>query len=253
MQKYAASNVKINSKRKEINSKKKIVDEGFKNYQFIDKLNNILFHLLYLLLCLVKHLYKKIDLQLDSKKLIIMILCLDYNKDVTVELLLKHMLINHNVFNIQINAYEVDATEANTEQIEAVIELLQQFKIHIVASFEEKIIFEIVRNLNKLVSSNYNENVSTYLTKQMNYSYGYLASIFQKVLHFTINEYFSFARIIKAINLLNNQNKTLTEIAYELNYSSVAHLSKQFKKVIGLTFTDYSTILAKRTQTSESC
>lgn len=234
-------------------TQKKIIFKSLRINYIIDKLNDFFYSFHFTTFSFRFHsLFKKLFISI-FKYLIIMILCLDYNKDVTLEILLKYLFDSNNIINMKVSAYEVDASEANTEQIDEVIHLLNKFKIHIVTSFEEKIIFEILKNLNKLIQLNYEGSASKYLCKQMHYSYGYLSSIFQKVLHFTISDYISFVKIIKAIKMFYNQNKTLTEIAYELNYSSVAHLSKQFKKITGLTFTHYNLIIAQRLNNSESC
>jgi copper chaperone CopZ len=79
------------------------------------------------------------------------------------------------------------------------------------------------------------KNFSRYLGKQLNYSYPYLAAFFSSMQATTIERYIISLRIEKAKEYILFNEYTLTEIAYKLNYSSVAHLSGQFKKVTGLT------------------
>lgn len=78
-------------------------------------------------------------------------------------------------------------------------------------------------------------NLSRLLSDRLNYEYTHLSSLFSAVEGRTIEQYFIEQRIEKAKELLVYGQMTLSEIAFELNYSSVAHLSSQFKKVTGLT------------------
>lgn len=90
-------------------------------------------------------------------------------------------------------------------------------------------------------------NLSKYLSNQLNYEYTHLSSLFSSVEGRTIEQYFIEQRIEKAKELIVYRQLTLSEIAYQLNFSSVAHLSSQFKKVTGLTPSYYKEIgTAKR-------
>jgi AraC-like DNA-binding protein len=78
-------------------------------------------------------------------------------------------------------------------------------------------------------------NLSDYLSGNLHHDYSYLSSLFSAVEGTTIEKYFIAQKIEKVKELLVYDEFTLSEIAYQLNYSSVAHLSNQFKKVTGLT------------------
>ncbi|MBK6967493.1 MAG: helix-turn-helix transcriptional regulator [Bacteroidales bacterium] len=78
-------------------------------------------------------------------------------------------------------------------------------------------------------------NFSGLLSKKLNYDYNYLANLFSEVTGMTIERYLIAHKIERVKELLLYHEYTLTEISYILNYSSVAHLSSQFKKVTGLT------------------
>ena len=82
-------------------------------------------------------------------------------------------------------------------------------------------------------------NLSTYLSHQINQDYNQLSAIFSEVENQTIEKYFIAQKIEKAKEMLTYGELTLSEIAYQLNYSSVAHLSAQFKKVTDLTPSAY--------------
>jgi len=77
-------------------------------------------------------------------------------------------------------------------------------------------------------------NLSDYLSKKLHYDYKLLSSYFSAMQPGTIEQYMINLKIEKAKEYLVLDNLTLSEIAYKLNYSSVAHLSGQFKKVSGL-------------------
>ncbi len=92
-------------------------------------------------------------------------------------------------------------------------------------------------------------NFSDYLTEKLSYDYTYLANLFSEVTGVTI-EYFIIAHKIERVKeLLIYDELNLTEISYKLNYSSVAHLSTQFKKVTGLTPSFFKELKKKRKST----
>lgn len=89
--------------------------------------------------------------------------------------------------------------------------------------------------------------LSHYLSEKVNHEYTYLSSLFSSVEGRTIENYFIEQRIEKAKELLVYGQLTLSQIAFDLEYSSVAHLSNQFKKITGLTPTYFKQVgMAKR-------
>jgi YesN/AraC family two-component response regulator len=78
------------------------------------------------------------------------------------------------------------------------------------------------------------ENLSNYIANKLKLDYGYLTNLFTKVKGETIQQYFIKHKIERAKELIFYDEKTLTEIADCLHYSSIAHFSNQFKKVTGL-------------------
>ncbi len=90
-------------------------------------------------------------------------------------------------------------------------------------------------------------NLSSYLSAKLHYEYTHLSSLFSEVEGRTIENFFIEQRIEKAKELLVYGQMTLSEIAFELNYSSTAHLSSQFKKITGLTPSHFKAVgTAKR-------
>lgn len=78
-------------------------------------------------------------------------------------------------------------------------------------------------------------NLSAYLSEKLHHDYNYISNLFSEVEGITIEKYFIAQKIERVKELLVYDELTLSEIAFQLNYSSTAHLSNQFKKVTGLT------------------
>ena len=87
---------------------------------------------------------------------------------------------------------------------------------------------------------------SLYISEKLNYDYTYLANIFSEVTGTTIEHFILIHKIERVKELLIYDELNLTEISYKLNYSSVAHLSKQFKKITGLTPSFFKDLKHKR-------
>jgi AraC-like DNA-binding protein len=82
-------------------------------------------------------------------------------------------------------------------------------------------------------------NDSDYISEKLGYDYTYLSNIFSEVKGTTIQQYIIMQKIEKVKEMLLYDELTLTEIAHKLHYSSVAHLSNQFKKITGITPTHF--------------
>ncbi len=95
-------------------------------------------------------------------------------------------------------------------------------------------------------------NLSDYLSEKLNHNYTYLANLFSEVKGTTIEQFYLAHKIEKVKELLVYDELNLTEIAYKLHYSSVAHLSNQFKKMTGLTPSHFKDLKNKRRSTLEN-
>lgn len=109
-------------------------------------------------------------------------------------------------------------------------ELIDDKKSQLIGRIKSTIV-ELVHQYN----SELKMNLSDYLSEKLNQDYKYLAGLFSEVEGTTIEKYFIAQKVERVKELLVYDELTLSEIAYRLNYSSVAHLSGQFKKVTGLT------------------
>lgn len=89
-------------------------------------------------------------------------------------------------------------------------------------------------------------NLSDYLSQKLCHNYTYLSNLFSEVKGVTIEKYYLSHKIERVKELLIYDELTLTEIAFKLHYSSVAHLSNQFRKMTGLTPSHFKNLKHKR-------
>jgi YesN/AraC family two-component response regulator len=89
-----------------------------------------------------------------------------------------------------------------------------------------------------------------YLKKKLRHDYSYLADLFSEVYNTTIEKYFVLSKVEKTKELMVYYRLNLTEIAYQLNYNSIAHLANQFKEVTGISPSNFLKIKYIR-QTAE--
>ncbi|MHA7056295.1 helix-turn-helix domain-containing protein [Aquimarina sp. M1] len=126
------------------------------------------------------------------------------------------------------------------------LELLDDKKSILIEKIKN-IIIEMIHYTDELPLVNY----SDYISNKADYNYTYLANIFSEVKGITIQQFIIIHKIERVKELLIYDELNLTEIAYKLHYSSVAHLSNQFKKITGLTPTFYKKLKEKRKQNLE--
>jgi AraC-like DNA-binding protein len=91
-----------------------------------------------------------------------------------------------------------------------------------------------------------NVKSSVYLADKLNHSYGYISNLFSEVTYTSIENFIILQKIELTKQLIISSELSLTEIAYQLNYSSVAHLSTQFKNTTGITPSAFQRIITKR-------
>ena len=104
------------------------------------------------------------------------------------------------------------------------------------------VIIEMINLSDKLPELNY----SDYISKKLHQDYTYLDNLFSEVFGITIQQFIIINKIEKVKELLLYDKLNLTEIAFKLHYSSVSHLSHQFKKITGLTPSFFKQLRKKR-------
>jgi AraC-like DNA-binding protein len=128
---------------------------------------------------------------------------------------------------------------------------VQGFGFELIDDKRSRLIGQIKSAIIELVHQRNNDlkvNLSDYLSEKLHHDYSYLSHLFSEVEGITLEKYFIAQKIEKVKELLVYDELTLSEIAHQLHYSSVAHLSNQFKKVTGLTPSHFKSIRAdKRT------
>ena len=127
------------------------------------------------------------------------------------------------------------------------LELLDDKKAILIEKIKA-VIVEMVHHSDEFPKVNY----SDYISEKLNYDYTYLANIFSEVKGITIQQFIIIHKIEKVKEYLLYDELNLTEISYKMNYSSVAHLSNQFKKVTGLSPSFYKQLKQKRNQNLEN-
>ena len=143
---------------------------------------------------------------------------------------LKYTLLNTNEVDIIQVVSEESLDTLNTTLNDAGIQIVATQKIMLVQKIKEAIT-ELINMEDKLVLS----KTSYHLAKTLNHGYRYLSGIFSEITYTTIENYIILQKIEKAKEMIVGGDLTFTEIAWKLNYSSVAHFSMQFKNTTGFT------------------
>lgn len=106
----------------------------------------------------------------------------------------------------------------------------------------KNVIIEMVHYADELPKTTFSE----YLAEKLNYDYTYMANLFSEVQGTTIEHFIIAHKIERIKELIIYDELNITEIAWKMNYSSVAHLSNQFKKVTGLSPSHFKQLKNKR-------
>lgn len=124
---------------------------------------------------------------------------------------------------------------------EAGLELMDNKRAMLIERIKN-VVVEMVHYSDELPKTNF----SDFLSEKLNHDYTYLANLFSEVQGSTIEHFIIAHKIERIKELIIYDEMNITEIAYKMNYSSVAHLSSQFKKVTGLTPTHFKQLKDKK-------
>jgi|SRR5690606_29981054 len=160
---------------------------------------------------------------------------------------LKYVIIELGMVEILENITEIQRTQLKENLLKSGLELMDDKKSILIEKIKN-VITEMIHYADELPQ----ENFSDYISKKLSYDYTYLANIFSEVKGITIQQFIIIHKIEKVKELLLYNELNLTEISYKLNYSSVAHLSNQFKKVTGLSPSFYKKLKQKRKSNLEN-
>jgi AraC-like DNA-binding protein len=151
----------------------------------------------------------------------------------------KEVFQKYGLFLKRIELGEVEVTDFIQEDIyvqlkisllELGFQLMEDKRIVLIERIKN-IIIEMVHYSDEHIKKNF----SDYLSEKLNYDYTYLANRFSEMQGISIEHFIISHKIERVKELIIDDELNITEIAYKMNYSSLAHLSTQFKKVTGLT------------------
>lgn len=125
--------------------------------------------------------------------------------------------------------------------LESGLELMDDKKAVLIEKIKN-VITEMIHHSDEMPKMNY----SDYISQKLNYDYTYLSNLFSELKGITIQQFIIVHKIERVKELLFYDEHNLTEISYKLHYSSVAHLSNQFKKVTGLSPSRFKRLKEKR-------
>jgi AraC-like DNA-binding protein len=139
--------------------------------------------------------------------------------------------------------------ELSTEQRDILSTSLKKIGLELLDDKKNIMVEKIKTIIIELVHYNEDQiktNLSDYLSEKLNHNYTYLSNLFSEIKGTTIEKYYLSNKIERVKELLVYDELNLTEIAWKLHYSSVAHLSNQFKKMTGLTPSQFKNLKNNR-------
>jgi AraC-like DNA-binding protein len=164
--------------------------------------------------------------------------CKTVVRDELRKLHLKYTRIEFGEAEIVENITDLQKEKLNNRLKKSGLELLENKNAILIEKIKINIL-EFIKHPKKV-------KFSVYLSEKMNYDYKYLSNLFSAVQATTIEQYMIITKIEQAKELILFDDLTLTEISHRLRYTSVAHLSAQFKKVTGLTPSHYKALKKTR-------
>lgn len=168
-------------------------------------------------------------------------------KDELKKLDLHYVIVDLGVVDILEDVTQEQRENLKIGLLNSGLELMDDHKAILIERIKNTII-EMIHYANELPKVNY----SDYISEKLGYDYTYLANIFSEVKGITIQQFIIIHKIEMVKELLLYDEMNLTEISYRLHYSSVAHLSNQFKKITGLSPSFYKQLQQKRKDNLEN-
>lgn len=160
---------------------------------------------------------------------------------------LRYVVVELGTVEILQDITEDDRILLKKNLLKSGLELLDNKKSILIEKIKN-VITEMVHHCSEMPSINFSE----YLSEKLDYDYTYLSNIFSEVQGITIQQFIIIHKIERVKELLLYDELNLTEISYKLNYSSVAHLSNQFKKMTGLSPSFFKQLKQKRKENLEN-
>jgi len=145
------------------------------------------------------------------------------------------------VKGVELGKAVIDSSE--TIDVEEIDRKLQEYGFELIKGKNQQLVEQIktllIKYVQQLEENEEPPKVSKYLSEKLHQNYSSLSSVFSEQEETTIEKYLIHLKIERVKELLSYGEMTLSEIAWKLNYSSVAYLSSQFKQITGMSVTDY--------------
>lgn len=160
---------------------------------------------------------------------------------------LHYVLVDLGIVEIMEDINQKQHDQLKKNLLKSGLELLDDKKSILIEKIKNMII-EMIHYSDDLPKINY----SDYISDKLKYDYTYLSNIFSEVKGISIQQFIIVHKIEKVKELLLYDELNLSEISYKMHYSSVSHLSKQFKKITGLSPSYYKQLKQKRRDNLEN-
>lgn len=154
---------------------------------------------------------------------------------------LRYAVVDLGMVEVMDDITQIQRDQLKENLLKSGLELLDSKKSILIEKIKN-VITEMIHYSDEFPKVNY----SDYISKKLGYDYTYMANTFSEVKGITIQQFIIIHKIERVKELLLYDELNLTEISYKLNYSSVAHLSNQFKKITGLSPSFYRQLKQKR-------
>lgn len=168
----------------------------------------------------------------------------------------KEILRNQKMHFVFVELGEIEVMETltdlqkahlKTELLQCGLELMDD-KRSILIQKIKNVIIESIHGEDEEIKVNF----SIYLSEKLNHDYTYLSNLFSEVQGTTIEQFVIAHKVERIKELISYGEMNMTEIAWKLNYSSISHLSNQFKKVTGFTPSHFKNLIVKKRSVIES-
>ncbi len=142
---------------------------------------------------------------------------------------LHYIVVDLGEIEIMESLSDIQREQLKTALLNAGFELMDSSRAILIEKIIN-VIIQMVHHEEEMIKINFSE----FLSKKLNHDYNYMSNIFSEVKGITIQQFIIIHKVEKIKELLLYDQLNLTEISYKLNYSSVSHLSNQFRKITGL-------------------
>jgi len=168
-------------------------------------------------------------------------------KEVLTKFKLHFIIVEMGVVEILENITPTQREQISTALHNLGLDLMEDNKTVLVEKIKN-VIIEMVHYTDELPKSNF----SDYLSEKLHYDYTYMANLFSEGQGTTIEKFIISHKIERVKELIIYDELNLTQIAWKMHYSSVAHLSNQFKKITGITPSSFQRIKEKKRKPIEN-